>query len=308
MPRVLSIQSHVVHGYVGQKAATFPLQLLGWDVDTIHTVHFANHTGYRYIAGEALTGDQLRRLVEEGLQPNGLLKGITHLLTGYIRSRQVLEAVRELIDRLKQENLSDTSLWYLCDPVLGDHGRLYVPVEMVEAYRDILIPNARLITPNAFELRQLAYPETDIERACDWLHEHRGVHSIVVTGVEDSDRDAPCIYLSEAYGNLKKWFRLPSRIPGTFTGTGDLSAALLLGWSVRTPCLQKAVEYAFSTVYHVLQRTSELGQTIQQGVPPELALIQSAADILEPKLVVEVVEHLDARPNQDSVTAKAEDE
>lgn len=290
MPRVLSIQSHVVHGYVGQKAATFPLQLLGWDVDTIHTVHFANHTGYQHVAGECLTGDQLRRLVREGLQPNGLLKGITHLLTGYIRSRDVLEAVRELIDLLALENATNESLWYLCDPVLGDNGRLYVPDAMVEAYRDVLIPKAHLITPNAFELRLLAHPETDIGRACDWLHKHRGVHSIVVTGAESDNQHCPCVYLSEAYGKFKRWFRLPSRLPGTFTGSGDLSAALLLGWSARTPSLEQAIEYAFSTVYHVLRRTLELGEQVQQGVPPELALVQSAADILEPKLVCEVFE------------------
>lgn len=296
MPRVLSVQSHVVHGYVGQKAATFPLQLLGWDVDPVNTVHFANHTGYRHKAGESLTAEQLRRVVWNGLLPNGLLKSVTHLLTGYIRSRELLEVVRELIDLLNSERAGQEPVWYLCDPVLGDNGRLYVPPEMVEAYRDILIPRAHLIIPNAYELQLLVPHETDIERACHWLHTHYQVPVIVVTGAEADEHQRPCVYLSEALRKQSKWFQLPSRLPGSFTGTGDLSAALLLAWSARVPNLQQAVEYAFSTVYHVLRRTLDEGEIVEAGVPPELALIQSAKDILEPKLVCQVS---DMRPEPD---------
>merc|ERR1719162_1156783 len=96
--RVLSVQSHVVHGYVGNKAAVFPLQLLGFDVDVINSVQFSNHTGYPFgYEGEMLDGAQLKRLVE-GMERNGLLSsndadsddGIGNILTGYIGSESFL--------------------------------------------------------------------------------------------------------------------------------------------------------------------------------------------------------------------------
>ncbi|CAD7940965.1 unnamed protein product [Amoebophrya sp. A25] len=66
--RVLSIQSHVVHGYVGNKSAVFPLQLLGFDVDPINSVHFSNHTGYPSFAGDILSADNLRKLADKLVQ------------------------------------------------------------------------------------------------------------------------------------------------------------------------------------------------------------------------------------------------
>jgi pyridoxine kinase len=78
--RVLSIQSHTVQGYVGNKSAVFPLQLLGFDVDPINSVQFSNHTGYPTFRGQVLNGSQLWDLIE-GLAENDLLH-YTHLLTG----------------------------------------------------------------------------------------------------------------------------------------------------------------------------------------------------------------------------------
>ena len=103
--RVLSVQSHVVSGYVGNKSAVFPLQLHGIDVDIINTVHFSNHTGYKKgWEGERLTGEQLGKLVD-GMERNDLLHQ-THLLTGYIGSAASLRAIVSLHQRLKQRNPS----------------------------------------------------------------------------------------------------------------------------------------------------------------------------------------------------------
>ena len=118
--RVLSIQSHVVHGHVGNKSAVFPLQLLGFEVDPINSVQFSNHTGYsKGFRGQVLQGDQLWELVE-GLDANELLS-YTHLLTGYIGSKSFLETVLRVLRRLREVN---PDLIYVCDPVLGDNGKL----------------------------------------------------------------------------------------------------------------------------------------------------------------------------------------
>lgn len=80
--RILSIQSHTVHGHVGNKSAVFPLQLLGFNVDPINSVQFSNHTGYANgFKGDILSGEQLDALME-GLEANGMLSSYTALLTG----------------------------------------------------------------------------------------------------------------------------------------------------------------------------------------------------------------------------------
>lgn len=91
--RVLSVQSHVVHGYVGNKSAVFPLQLLGFEVDAVNSVQFCCHTGYPKFGGQVLDGDALWSLVA-GLEENGLVAGgYSHLLTGYIGSATFLRTV-----------------------------------------------------------------------------------------------------------------------------------------------------------------------------------------------------------------------
>lgn len=130
--RVLSIQSHVVQGYVGNKSAVFPLQLLGMDVDIINSVHFSNHTGYKHFSGKhlRLTGDDLHDLLD-GMEHNSLLKDAhTHLLTGYVGSITLLEAIVRVHQRLRAAQTNPERFMYVCDPVLGDLGKLYVPMEL----------------------------------------------------------------------------------------------------------------------------------------------------------------------------------
>jgi len=132
-PRVLSIQSHTVHGYVGNKAAVFPLQLLGFEVDPVNSVQFSNHTGYAAgWTGEVLQGAQLNALVD-GLESNALLAGYSHMLTGYIGSASFLSAVLKTLGRVRA---ASPGVSFLCDPVMGDHGKLYVPEELVQIYRE----------------------------------------------------------------------------------------------------------------------------------------------------------------------------
>ena len=144
-PRVLSLQSHVVHGYVGNRAAVFPLQLLGFEVDYINSVQFSNHTGYNTVKGQILDGEQLWSIVE-GLEQNGLLAGYDYLLTGYIGSESFLRTVLNIVQKLKEYN---PNLIYICDPVLGDLGPgLYVPKDLISIYREEMMKVCSVITPN----------------------------------------------------------------------------------------------------------------------------------------------------------------
>ncbi len=227
--RVLSIQSHVVSGCkylllrdgyrilllvpksflcimirlcaradVGNKAAVFPLQLLGFDVDIINSVQFSNHTGYPFgWEGEVLDGSKLEKLID-GMERNGLLSSSTdssinsderigNILTGYIGSESFLTAVVNVVQKLKRSN---PKCRYICDPVLGDMGRFYVPKELVDIYRRDVLPLADVITPNQFEVEQLTRITIrsihDAQRACRFLHDV-GVQLVLITSIVFSD-------------------------------------------------------------------------------------------------------------------------
>ncbi|KAF9956214.1 putative pyridoxal kinase [Mortierella alpina] len=252
-PRVLSIQSHIVSGYCGNKAATFPLQLLGFDVDVMNTVSFSNHTGYPSWTGEKATGEQLAKLFE-GLEANGLVE-YTHILTGYIGSAQNLTTVTEIISQLKAQS----NPFFVLDPVMGDNGQLYVQPDVIPLYRE-LMKFASAITPNQFEAEVLADKKITDVKSCleviEMLH-NAGVEHVVLTSVSLSPRDivehtarSPatngcqndkqengrvddesmlyCICSSK----VDQEFRVHAigfpTYDGYFTGTGDLFSALLV--------------------------------------------------------------------------------
>lgn len=319
--RCLSIQSHVVDGYVGNKCAVFPLQVHGFDVSPINSVHFSNHTGYGSWKGTVLEGEQLLE-VFEGLRSNGLAK-YTHVLTGYMRSASFLKAVAASVRRLREDN-PGTDVVYVCDPVMGDHGRLYVPDELVGIYREEIVPLATILTPNQFEAEQLSGIDIrnvkDCFRACDALHA-KGVRSVVVTsatvggGGDDTitllastpwssvrcsdmfaaDAAAGGAETDAATGSAQKagsgtgsrpqfarfMIDMP-KLPQYFTGTGDLLAALLLAWTERLEDdMVGAVERAVASVQAVLRNTVAKGD--KRG---ELRLIQSRRELEAPAVTL----------------------
>lgn len=287
--RVLSIQSHTVQGYVGNKAAVFPLQLLGFDVDPINSVQFSNHTGYPSFKGHVLDGEQLWTLIE-GLEANDLLF-YTHLLTGYIGSLSFLDTILQVLDKLRQVN---PNLIYVCDPVMGDEGRLYIKPELVPVYREKVIPLASLITPNSFEAELLTgiklVTEADALQAFDILHK-AGPSKVVITSM-DLNGDLAILgseRINGAQGFHQFSIKVP-KLPSYFTGTGDLMTALLLGWTYRYPeDLTKAAELAVATLQAVLKRT--VSDWAISGVTPttkqmELRLVQSREDIISPTVII----------------------
>ncbi|KAL0489347.1 pyridoxine kinase [Acrasis kona] len=273
--RVLSIQSHVVHGYVGNRAAVLPLQLLGYDVDFINSVQFSNHSGYKNgLTGQRLTGQDVLDL-SVGLEKNSLDNDYTHLLTGYIGTVSFLSCVMSLVDKLKAKN---KGLMYVCDPVLGDDGNLYVPEELVQVYRDDLIKRADVVTPNQFEAEKLSQikinTHDDAIKVIEWFH-NKGVPLVVLTSCSLQDRQNLTLIASRSTTNEKYEIEFP-KIQGFFTGTGDMTAALLLAWSnIHKDDLKLAIEKAIAGVQSVLHNTPS-GE--------ELHLIQSRKLIPNPKV------------------------
>ncbi|XP_066586432.1 pyridoxal kinase-like [Prorops nasuta] len=285
IPHVLSIQSHVVSGYVGNKSATFPLQLLGFQVDAINSVQLSNHTGYKVFKGQVLDDKDLDNLVA-GLSENNL-DSYTHLLTGYIGSVPFLKRVASLVKYLKDKN---PDLIYVCDPVMGDNGKMYVPEELTEIFKNEIIPLADILTPNYFELELLTGRKTnsvqEILKGIKELHE-KGPKIIAISSTKASEQDNKLLGIVSSITEesiLKIDIPL---IPVSYTGSGDLFAALFLAHMHLEGNVKDAIEKTVNTLRAVLLRTfkyyqsrKETAEQLAQKV--ELHLIQSKKDIEQP--------------------------
>ncbi|XP_059620422.1 pyridoxal kinase [Phlebotomus argentipes] len=298
--RVLSIQSHVVHGYVGNKSATFPLQLLGFDVDTINSVHLSNHTGYQHVRGQRMNDAELQD-VFEGIVNNDLHKMYSHLLTGYIGTPEFLRKIVDVVKTLKKAN---PKLIFFCDPVMGDNGRFYVPESFVEIYRDEIMPFADIVSPNQFEAELLAgrtiATEEDAWAVLDWFHS-RGVKIAVISSTTIGAPDNLLAFLSELPAGSSTPKRSSLMMPKignvNFTGTGDLFTALFLGHTTSCAHASEALEKTVASLQAVIRNTAaRLPAKREPGVKVpfedrELRIVQSKKDIEEPKVTIGATLH-----------------
>ncbi|KZV72189.1 Ribokinase-like protein [Peniophora sp. CONT] len=287
--RVLSIQSHVAYGYVGGKAAVFPLQLLGYDVDVVNTVNFSNHAGYHRAGGTKATATELANMFTI-MEDNGFLKP-SRLLTGYIPGAEGLSSVADLSEKLCKRN---PNLLYLLDPVIGDAGRLYVAADVIPVYRSML-PRASIITPNWFEAEVLTDVKIEdtasLHKVLDILHHKYQVPHVVISSIplrpwlrgvlpandhpipteEDVDEQLLCLTSSRVPGQdieSSVHSACVPLIPGYFSGVGDLFSALILGHydtslSGAEP-LVAAVELALTKTHAMLQRTYEYAESLPE--------------------------------------------
>lgn len=292
---MLSIQSHTVHGYVGNKCAVLPLQLHGFDVDAINSVQFSNHTGYPSFKGSVMSGDDLWTIME-GLQANGLTN-YTHLLTGYIGSVTLLQTIKRVVAELRKTN---PNLIYVCDPVMGDEGRLYVGQDLAHAFARDVVPLASVLTPNQFEAELLTGMKIcsvqDALAACRMLHD-RGPQTVVITSLqEDGCTDITVVasttqqQAQQQHGSTYAVKLSVPRISAYFTGTGDLFTALLLAWLHKCPGdLAAAVEKSVAALQAVLGATvADAGTAAFRGdrdaavcAARELRLVQSQQCLVE---------------------------
>src|ERR687894_1205050 len=153
MVAVLSIQSHVAYGHVGNSSAVFPLQRLGIEVWPVHTVQFSNHTGYGAWTGRVFDGQAIDEVVQ-GIADRGVLGRCDAVLSGYLGSADIGHAVVQTVGRVREANGEAV---YCCDPVIGDVGRgVFVRPGIPEFMREVAVPAADLVTPNHYELDHLA--------------------------------------------------------------------------------------------------------------------------------------------------------
>jgi pyridoxine kinase len=271
---LLSINSHVAYGHVGNAAAVFALQRLGCEVWPVHTVLFSNHPGHGSFCGEMVEASAVGGLVR-GIEDRGVLAGCDGVLSGYLGRPETGEAIFEAVAKVKAAN---PAARYCCDPAIGDIGRgVYVRAGIPEFLRERAVPAADVLTPNQFELEHLsggtAPTLAALLAAVDALAA-RGPRAILVTSVVTEETPKDCIDLiaGEAAGRFR--LRTP-RLPVAVHGAGDAVAALFFLHWLRTGSAAAALSLAASAIFGVLQKTAEAGAD-------EMLLIDAQEELVKP--------------------------
>lgn len=271
---ILSIQSHVAYGHVGNSAAVFALQRLRCEVWPVHTVQFSNHTGYGAWTGEVFSAAAIDGVVR-GIAERGVLATCDGILSGYVGSLETGVAILSAAARVKAANPGAV---YCCDPVIGNRSRgEFVRPGICAFFRDRAVPAAGILTPNHFELDRLAGRATadlaQVSGAIDALHA-RGPGAILVTSVEVDETPAGHLDVVASDGAAQWLVRTP-KLATPANGAGDLIAALFLFHYLRSGAVAEALACATSSVFGVLRRTLAAGGG-------ELALIAAQDELVAP--------------------------
>jgi pyridoxine kinase len=272
MPTVLSIQSRVAYGHVGNAAAVLPLQCLGVEAWALDTVAFSNHTGHGRWRGDVVAAETVAALFE-GIADLGVLPGIDAVLSGYIGTAETGAVLLDIVSRVKEAN---PRARFCCDPVIGDIDTgPYVRDGVAEFFRDAALALTDIVTPNRFELEWLTgRPVTTLAEAgtaAAGLRE-RGPGIVLVTSLDLADDRIAVI----GAGPDGVWAVDTPRLPIEATGCGDAVAALFLGWLLRGKPLPEALTLTIAAIYSVIEATMRNGSG-------ELALVAAQDELVSPQ-------------------------
>jgi pyridoxine kinase len=272
---VISIQSQVAWGHVGNSAAVFPMQMHGIDVIAVPTTILSNRPGYPTIRGRVLDAEVVADLLL-GIEERGAVDSAQMILSGYLGSPEIAAVVADFVQRAKARN---PALTYCCDPVLGDRDRgLFVHADIPPLVRDRLCPLADIITPNHFEFEWLCGAKAaTIDRVIEAARAlmARGPSTVVVTSAELADTPDGEIE-TLAVERTQAWRVRTPKLPISPNGTGDLFAALLVAARLRGADTPDALGHAASAIFAVLERTVASGTE-------EMRIVESAEELAHPK-------------------------
>lgn len=276
MANILSLQSHVAYGYVGNKAAVFPLQRLGHEVISINTVQFSNHTGYGSWTGDIMSIEHIDKIFD-GLNQRGALDNLDGVLTGYLGDKTLGEVLLKWLKVIKDKN---PNVVYCCDPVIGDTDRgVFVRPGVAEFFSEQAVKYASILTPNQFELTNLTGIEInsleDATRACQQLHQ-RGAEIILVTSLTRQEADQNQIEMLLSCSDEVLLVATPRlEMPIAPNGSGDMTAAIFLAKFLETNDTAESLAHTAAAIYAVFCKTRQLQQR-------ELAIIQAQEEIVAP--------------------------
>ena len=282
---ILSIQSWVSYGHVGNAAAVFPLQRLGFEVWAINTVQFSNHTGYGEWTGQVFAPEAVAALID-GIEARGALPECGAVLSGYMGSGGTVGAVVDAVKRVREAN---GNALYCCDPVMGDSGRgVFVRPELPELIASQAVPQADIVTPNQFELELLTGQSVQtLSEALAAAHSLRetlrsgGPRVVIVTSLVRVDAPQGSIETLAVTGEGAWLCRTPLlALDPPRNGTGDAIAALFFGQYLKTGSVPQALSLSMSALYAVLEITHAAGTR-------EIQLIAAQDQYAQPERVFE---------------------
>ena len=271
MPTVLSVQSWVACGTVGNTAALFPLQRLGCETWSLNTVAFSNHTGHERWRGDTVPASDIAALFE-GISELGVLARCDAVLSGYLGEAETGPVLLDIVARVKAAN---PRALYCCDPVMGDVGLgYYVRAGIPEFFRDRALALADIVTPNRFELEWLSRRPVrnlaDAREAAAALRQS-GPAIVLATSLDaDADRVAAL-----AAGPDGVWAAETPRLAIEATGCGDAVAALFLAWLLKGKPVPDALATTIAAIYGVIEATMLSGGG-------ELALVAAQDELVAP--------------------------
>jgi pyridoxine kinase len=274
--KVLSIQSAVAHGHVGNSAAVFPLQRIGVEVVPVYTVNFSNHTGYGAWRGPLIPPSDVAEILA-GVEERGVFPQVDAVLSGYQGGAGIADVIIDAVRRVKAANPSAV---YACDPVMGNaKSGCFVAPEIPVLLRDRVVPVADIITPNQFELGFLtgtepASLESTLESAD--LARAMGPSTVLVTSVERPDREEGTIEML-VVDPAGAWIVTTPHLPFKANGSGDVTAALFTAHYVATGNASVALERTASSVFDLIDMTYRSGER-------ELRLIQAQEFYATPRM------------------------
>lgn len=278
--KVLSIQSAVAYGHVGNSAAVFPLQRIGVEVMPVYTVNFSNHTGYGAWRGPLISPDDVREVIA-GIEDRGAFPTIDVVLSGYQGSEGIADVILDAVERIKAAN---PDAIYSCDPVMGNaKSGCFVAPTIPILLRDRVVPAADLITPNQFELGYLTGTEPgSLESTLESVDLARasGPRTVLVTSVERPDREEGTIEML-AVDDRGAWVVQTPLLPMKANGSGDVTAALFTAHHRRTGDTADALARTASSVFDLLANTHRSGER-------ELQLVESQEAYAHPSMQFEV--------------------
>ncbi|MBD0400344.1 pyridoxal kinase PdxY [Flammeovirga sp. EKP202] len=257
MKNILSIQSHVTYGHVGNSAAVFPLQYSGFEVWPLNTVQFSGHTQYDGWKGDVFSGEHLRSVLE-GVFRHTPKSSCDAILAGYLGSKDTGNIVYEIVADIKKEN---PDALFCCDTVMGDvEAGFYISEEVPPLYKNKIIEVADIITPNQFESEYLSDQKIktldDAKQVARLLHA-KGPKLVYLTSLKIEE--TPSGHLTVLLFDGKNHFIIHNPIieMGEVYGTGDLFAALTLANILNGFPANKALERTISSMYQLIQATAE---------------------------------------------------
>lgn len=274
--KILSIQSAVAFGHVGNSAAVFPLQRIGVEVMPVYTVNFSNHTGYGAWRGPLISPEDVRDVIT-GIEERGAFADTDVVLSGYQGGEGIADVILDAVARVKAANPAAV---YACDPVMGNAvSGCFVAPAIPVLLRDRVVPAADIITPNQFELGFLTGTEPltlDDTLASVELIRATGPRTVLVTSVQRPDRPDGTVEML-AVTDEGAWIVQTPLLPLKANGSGDVTAALFTAHLIRTGDAADALARTTSSVFDLLERTLASGQR-------ELQLVEAQEAYAHPRL------------------------